>query len=64
MVENVIIVAVLVLIVGLASLYIYKAKKSGQKCIGCPDSKTCSGACSGSCASCGMCGSNNAEETE
>lgn len=64
MVENVIIVAVLVLIVGLASLYIYKAKKSGQKCIGCPDAKTCSGACSGACASCHGCGSNNAEEIE
>ena len=38
---DIIIIAVLVLIVGSASLYIYRAKKSGQKCIGCPHSKTC-----------------------
>ena len=54
--ENAIIIAVLVLIVGGALAYIIKAKKSGQKCIGCPDSKTCSGSCSGGCASCGRCG--------
>ncbi len=41
--ENFIIVAVLVLIVGLAALYIYKAKKKGRKCIGCPYSGCCSG---------------------
>ncbi len=41
--ENCIIVAVLLLIVGFAVLYIYKAKKRGQKCIGCPYSGTCSG---------------------
>ena len=64
MVENVIIVAVLVLIVGLASLYIYKAKKSGQKCIGCPDSKTCSGSCGACGGACHGCGGNKTEETE
>ena len=40
---DIIIVAVLVLIIGSASFYIYRAKKSGQKCIGCPSSKECSG---------------------
>lgn len=50
--ENIIIIAVLVFVVGGALAYIIKAKKSGQKCIGCPDAKTCSG----SCASCGQCG--------
>ena len=39
------------LIIGGALAYIIKAKKSGKKCIGCPDSSSCSGACS-SC-SCG-----------
>ena len=34
--ENIIIIAVLVLVVGGALAYIIKAKKSGQKCIGCP----------------------------
>ena len=54
--ENIIIIAVIALIIGGAVAYIVKAKKNGQKCIGCPDSKTCSGYCSGGCASCGHCG--------
>ena len=28
-----------------ASIYIYRAKKNGRKCIGCPDSKNCAGSC-------------------
>ena len=40
-----IILGVIALVVGGAALYIYRAKKSGQKCIGCPHSKTCSGNC-------------------
>lgn len=40
--ENIIIIAILAVIIGLAGLYIYKARKKGQKCIGCPHSKTCS----------------------
>ena len=46
---DIIIVATIVLILGAAGFYIYKAKKSGKKCIGCPDSSTCSGHC-GSCS--------------
>ena len=46
MLENIIIIAVVVLIVGGASAYIYKAKKRGQKCIGCPYSGECGGSCS------------------
>lgn len=49
--DNIIIIAIIVIIVGISGLYIYKAKKSGKKCIGCPDSKTCSGNCS-RCNSC------------
>ena len=45
--SNIILVAVILGIVGLAVLYIIKAKKSGKKCIGCPDS-----GCSGQCSSC------------
>ena len=44
---NVIAVVTLLAIVGAAAGYVYKAKKSGQKCIGCPHSKTCSGNCCG-----------------
>lgn len=38
---NIILVAVLVVIVGLAALYIYKSKKAGAVCIGCPYAKQC-----------------------
>ena len=57
---DIIIIAVLVVIIGLAGLYVYKAKKSGKKCIGCPDGSSCSGSC-GSC-SCGC--SEAAKESE
>ena len=50
-----IIIAVVLGIVALAGWYIYRSKKSGRKCIGCPDSGTCSGHCSGNCSGC--CGS-------
>ena len=46
--QNLIAIVILVAIVFSASFYIYKAKKSGRKCIGCP----CSGSCgmkSGNC---------------
>ena len=37
-----IIIAVVVLILGLAGFYVYRAKKSGKKCVGCPDGCSCS----------------------
>ncbi len=42
---NFIVIAVLVLVVGAAVRYIYKEKKRGAKCIGCPHAKSCSGGC-------------------
>ena len=39
-----IIIAVLAVIVGAAARYVWKAKKSGKKCIGCPDGCSCGGA--------------------
>lgn len=56
--EDFIVIAILVLILGGAALYIYKAKKRGVKCIGCPDGATCSGHCSGCSGSCASCGCN------
>ena len=52
--ENLIIIAIVVIVVGLAGFYVYKAKKNGKKCIGCPDGCSCSskngsGPCSGNC---------------
>ena len=49
---DLVIVVVLALICGAAIRYIYKAKKSGAKCIGCAAGKSCGGSCSG-------CGTNN-----
>lgn len=42
---NYVVVAVIALIVGGAAFYILRAKRRGQKCIGCPDSKHCAGCC-------------------
>lgn len=39
--ENLIILAILIVIVGLAARYVYKSKKAGVKCIGCPDGCSC-----------------------
>lgn len=39
------ILAIIVLILGSVIFYIRKAKKKGVKCIGCPDSGSCSGKC-------------------
>lgn len=50
--ENLIIVAIVILLVGCAAGYIYKSKKRGVKCIGCPDAPTCGGNCAG-CSGCG-----------
>lgn len=46
--ENFIIIAIVLVIVGLAALYIIRAKKKGNKCIGCPYGNSCNskGGCS------------------
>ena len=60
---DIIAIAVILLIVGSAAFYIIKAKKSGRKCIGCPDGASCGsnkdsgcgcgcGSCCGSCEGC------------
>ena len=47
---DLILLAVVALICGGAAWYIYKSKKQGAKCIGCPAGKTCS-SCNGVCGS-------------
>ncbi len=47
--ENIIIIAILLVIIALAALYVYRAKKKGQKCIGCPHSGECSASNCGGC---------------
>lgn len=40
--ENVIVIAILVIAIGAAVAYLVKAKRSGVKCIGCPSGGSCS----------------------
>lgn len=56
------VIAVIVLILGLAAFYVYKAKKSGKKCIGCPDGGSCASGshCAGGCSGC-SCGCGKEE---
>ncbi|MBQ2996436.1 MAG: FeoB-associated Cys-rich membrane protein [Oscillibacter sp.] len=48
---DIVIVLVVLVIVGAASWYVYKEKKNGAKCIGCPSGGKCSssGGCSCGC---------------
>ena len=48
---EIIAIAVIAVIIASAVIYIVKAKKSGRKCIGCPDGGKCQGSCNG-CSAC------------
>ncbi|MBQ7000711.1 MAG: FeoB-associated Cys-rich membrane protein [Oscillospiraceae bacterium] len=50
--QDIMLLAVIGLIVGAAAGYIWREKRKGRKCIGCPDSAACSGHCVG-CSGCG-----------
>ena len=45
--ENVIVVLILLAIVAGIVLYLFRAKKRGETCIGCPYAKQCGGKCNG-----------------
>ncbi len=49
-------VAIIVLVAGSAIWYILKAKKSGKKCIGCPDGCSCAESKQAGCFCGGLCG--------
>ena len=58
--DNIIISAVVILIIGGALGYVIKAKRRGIKCIGCPEAEKCAGKsktlpCSGNCSCCAGC---------
>lgn len=42
-----IVIGILLVIIAAAIYAIYRSKKKGRKCIGCPDSGSCSGCCAG-----------------
>ena len=48
-ITNLIIIALLLGIVGVIVRYIYRAKRRGETCIGCPYAKQCGGKCGGGC---------------
>ncbi len=56
---DIIAIAVILLIIGGAAAYIIKAKKSGKKCIGCPDSCSCASKKGG--AGCGCCNTKDSK---
>ena len=56
--KDLILILILAAILGAASLYVYKAKKNGKKCIGCPDG-CCPSKSGGSCNGCCGCGGEN-----
>ncbi len=41
--ENIVVIGILMIIVGIAVFYIWKEKKKGTRCIGCPSAGCCSG---------------------
>ena len=43
--DNFIVIAVLVLVIGAATIYVLRQRKKGVKCIGCPNGDNCSGSC-------------------
>ena len=59
---EIIAIVIIALVIGGAAFYIIKSKKSGRKCIGCPDGASCQahngdkkcGGCSGNCSCCGQ----------
>lgn len=54
-----IILAILVMVIAAIIIYLYRAKKSGQVCVGCPHSKQCASSKDGQgCGNCGACGMN------
>lgn len=56
-----IILAILVIAIVAIIIYLYRAKKNGQACIGCPHSKQCTSknnsSCGGNCSCCSGCSS-------
>ena len=45
--ENAVILLIVLVIVGAILFYLYRAKKRGDACIGCPYGRQCSGSCHG-----------------
>lgn len=53
--ESLVVLGILLIIVGAAVRYIYKEKKKGVRCIGCPAAGCCSAKKCGNAADCCKC---------
>lgn len=68
--KDFIVILVIAAIVGGAAYYIYRSKKKGKGCIGCPDSATCSkynesvSSCGGNCSFCTSCHSERQNDSD
>ena len=51
-VTNIIVILIVAAVIGAICFYLYRQKKRGVTCIGCPYAANCSGSC-GSCPGCG-----------
>ncbi len=43
--KNIVIILILIVLVGGIVFYLYRQKRAGVKCIGCPYAKQCNGKC-------------------
>lgn len=59
--ENLILIAILILILGGATVYLIRAKKRGVKCVGCPSGSKC-GKNASACSGCSGCSTAQNEE--
>lgn len=57
--ESILVFLVILAVVALAGSYIYKEKKKGATCIGCPHSGSCASGCGGCSAHCSGCRSQS-----
>lgn len=50
--KDIIIILILAVILGVSAYYIYRSKKNGNKCIGCPYGSSCCKSENGGCCGC------------
>lgn len=62
--ENCIVAVILVCVISAAVLYLYKAKKKGQVCVGCPYSKQCASKKTGDHSKHCNCGNSDLNEAK
>ena len=59
---DILVIALVAVIVGLAVWYVIRARKKGVKCVGCPEGLQCGSKGCGNCSGCGSIGCSCHEE--